>query len=238
MILEIKNRFIDLIKTFDFKDEKITIKAKPLTVTEAIGNPEHNDYPIQKGKEALMQAEFKGAYGQAFTDMYGDFEGTLSDVLSMELDNNYRRAILISTINAVMRNLGHISQTVHCKDKDPVNCSQKLVSFIKDNYGHPKITLIGLQPRMLEYLTKEFDVRVNDMDTDFIGTAKFGVTIDPPEKTKANIDWCDLIVATGTTLTNSTISDLSNNTPTIFFGVTISGAAKLLGLTHFCSEST
>jgi len=238
MILEIKNHFLDLIKDYDFENEQITIKAKPLSATEAIGNPEHDDYPIQKGKEALMQAEFKGSYGQAFTDMYGDFEGSLSEILNMDIDNNYRRAILISTINAVMRNLGHVNQTVHCKDNDPVICSQKLVTYVKDNYGSPKITLIGLQPRMLEHLTKDFEIRVNDMDNDFIGKTKFGIQIDPPEKTKENIDWCDLIIATGTTVINDTITSLNNNKPIVYFGVTISGTAKLLGLTDFCSEST
>jgi hypothetical protein len=45
-----------------------------------------------------MQAEFAGSFGQAFTDMYSDFEGTLQDVLAMELNNNYRRAIFVATL--------------------------------------------------------------------------------------------------------------------------------------------
>ena len=69
-----------------------------------------------------MQAEFAGSFGQAFTDMYGDFEGTLQDVLAMELNNNYRRAIFVATLNAVMRNLGLIEGSVHCKDKGPEEC--------------------------------------------------------------------------------------------------------------------
>jgi len=72
-----------------------------LTPEEAIGNPESEDFPILKGVERLMQAEFAGSFGQAFTDMYGDFEGTLQDVLAMELNNNYRRAIFVATLNAV-----------------------------------------------------------------------------------------------------------------------------------------
>ena len=47
----------------------------------------------------MMQAEFAGRFGQAFTDMYGDFEGTLQDVLAMELNNNYRRATYVSEMS-------------------------------------------------------------------------------------------------------------------------------------------
>ena len=81
----------------DLLDETVVIRAKPLTPEEAIGNPESEDFPILKGVERLMQAEFAGSFGQAFTDMYGDFEGTLQDVLAMELTNNYRRAIFVAT---------------------------------------------------------------------------------------------------------------------------------------------
>jgi len=51
--------------------------------------------------------------------MYGDFEGTLQDVLAMELNNNYRRAIFVATLNAVMLHRGMIEGSVHCKDKGP-----------------------------------------------------------------------------------------------------------------------
>ena len=68
----------------DLLDETVVIRAKPPTPEGAIGNPESEDFPILKGVERLMQAEFSGCFDQAFTDMYGDFEGTLQDVLAME----------------------------------------------------------------------------------------------------------------------------------------------------------
>lgn len=46
--------------------------------------------------------------------------------------------------------------------------------------------------------------------------------------------WADLILATGTTLVNDTIDNLLGDVPIIFYGITISGAAKLLHLNHFC----
>ena len=81
-----------------------------------------------------MQAEFAGSFGQAFTDMYGDFEGTLQDVLAMELNNNYRRAIFVATLNAVLRSIGMIEGSVHCKDKGPAECGLDLLEFL-EGYG-------------------------------------------------------------------------------------------------------
>ena len=98
MYTVIKEKFERIVAENDLLDETVVIRAKPLTPEEAIGNPESEDFPILKGVERLMQAEFSGCFGQAFTDMYGDFEGTLQDVLAMELNNNYRRAIFVATL--------------------------------------------------------------------------------------------------------------------------------------------
>ena len=61
----------------------VSITCRTLTPEEAIGSPGRNDFPLQKGKERLMQAVIDGFAGQAFTDMPGDFEGTLHDVLHL-----------------------------------------------------------------------------------------------------------------------------------------------------------
>ena len=58
-------------------DRNITVKARALSTKEAIGNPESDDFPLMKGRERLMQAELEGSAGQAFTDQFGDFEGTV-----------------------------------------------------------------------------------------------------------------------------------------------------------------
>jgi len=67
----------------------VSVRARTLSVEEAIGNPEGDDFPIQKGKERMMQAEILGARGQAFTDMFGDFSGTLADIAAMPLKNTF-----------------------------------------------------------------------------------------------------------------------------------------------------
>lgn len=234
----IKKKFSDIVNERDLGSEEVRVVAKTLTPEEAIGNPEDNDYPLQKGKERLMQAEFKGSLGQAFTDMFGNYEGRLSQIIEMDLSNNFRRAIFISTVNSVMRHLGMVDRTVHCKDKGPGLCSQELVSYIQKEFNKPRVALVGLQPRMLETVSGEFEVRATDLDKENIGKQKFGVMIDSPEQTEENLNWCDIALVTGTTLVNDTANAFRIEKPIIFFGVTIAGPAHLLGLTHFCPYST
>ena len=230
----IKKEFVKLINENRLQWEEVIIRATPLSPQQAIGNPEDRDYPLVTGVERLMQAEFRDSLGQAFTDMYGDFSGRLSDIVEMDLRNNFRRAIFISSLNAVMRHLGLITKTIHCKDNQPRECSYELVRYIEKNYGHPRVAMVGFQPRMVETLSKRFELRVTDMDQDNIGKEKFGVKIHDPSQTEEHLSWCDIALVTGTTIVNNTIDQFRTSKPVIFYGITISGVAKLLGLNHFC----
>jgi len=230
----IREKFIKLIKEHGLEGEEVIVKAAALTPEQAIGNPEDRDYPLIKGQERLMQAEFRGARGQAFTDRYGNFSGRLLDIAQMDLNNNFRRAVFIASLNAVMRYLGLAGRTVHCKDTQPRQCAAELVGYIKAKYGRPKIAMVGFQPRLVEALAKEFELRVSDMDEANIGQEKFGVKIDDPNRTAQNLEWCDIALVTGTTVVNDTISQFLIDKPVIFFGVTIAGAAELANLERFC----
>jgi hypothetical protein len=229
----LKKEFAGIVKDNALEGE-VVIKAAVLSPEEAIGNPEDGDYPLIVGKERIMQAEFRGSLGQAFTDMYGNFSGRLSEIASMELTNNFRRAIYISSLNAVMRYLGLINKTTHCRDEEPRLCGYELAKHIEESFGHPGIAMVGLQPRMVEVLSKSFELRVTDMDQANIGTEKFGCTIHGPQMTEKNLEWCDVALVTGTTIVNNTIDQFVISKPVIYYGVTISGAAKLLGLNNFC----
>ena len=230
----IKKEFTRTINQNGLEAEEVVIKTIALSPQEAIGDPEDKDYPLITGRERLMQAEFKGSLGQAFTDMYGNFNGRLNDIVEMDLKNNFRRAIFISSLNAVMRHLKLVDKTIHCRNNEPRECSRELVKYIERNYGQPKIAFIGFQPRMVEALSVNFELRVTDMDADNIGTVKFGVKVDSLEKTQENLKWCDMVLATGTTVVNGTFNRFRLSKPVVFYGITISGVAKLLGLNHFC----
>lgn len=230
---ELRSRAFDIVDK-GLLDRKIKIKARALSTEEAIGNPESNDFPLMKGRERLMQAELEGTAGQAFTDQYGNFEGTLKEALDTNPANNYRRSIFIASLNATLRHMGHVQQTIHCKNEEPGECAIQLCSYIKSEYRTPKITQIGFQPRFVEELSKVYELRVIDLDTDNIGVTKFDTLIEGPEKTDDAIGWADLLLVTGTTIVNGTIEDFLNRKPVLFYGTTIAGAAHLMGWDRFC----
>jgi len=232
---DIKERFFNLIKEKDLMSSKVqVVSARTLTPQEVIGKPERDDFPLLKGKEIMLQADFKGSLGQAFTDMPGNYNGTLQEVLAMPLDNNFKRAVFIATLNAVLRYLNYISKTVHCKDKEPGECAAHLVDYIKERFDNPRIAFIGMQPAIMEALTAQFKIRVVDLDPDNVGQKKCGVLIEDVAHTKEILSWADLILATGTTVVNDTLTPLLTEKPIIFYGVTIAGVAYLKGYEQYC----
>jgi len=231
---ELREQTRTLWKKENLLGEWVRIRSRTLNTEEAIGNPDADDFPLQKGKERLMQAEFGNALGQAFTDHYGDFEFTLEEVLQMTMENNFRRAIFVATLNAVLRHMNRIDRTVHCRDQEPARCAKELVHHLKAGYGWVKITQIGFQPRMVESLAPQFPLRVIDLDPDNIGIRKFQIPIEGPEATEEAIRWADLLFVTGTTLVNGTIERFLVSKPVLFYGTTIAGAAHLMGWERFC----
>jgi len=222
-----------LISQHALENEMVSVFARPLTPEEAIGNPAHNDYPLLKGKERIMQAVFQNVKGHAYSDHTGNFSGSLSQVLNLPMDSNFHRALFVATANAVLRKIGIINKSCHCKDDDPVMCATYLEDILLP-FSPKRIGMIGDQPRLLEEAVRNFEVRICDRDPENIGIIKSGVMVEDPEAYKDIKKWADLILATGTTLVNDTIDNFTGSVPIIFYGITVSGAAKLLHLHHFC----
>ncbi|MCD4815042.1 MAG: hypothetical protein K8R06_01425 [Methanosarcinales archaeon] len=236
----IRDKFERIVEENNLLNETVMIRAKPLTPEEAIGNPESEDFPILKGHKRLMQAEFRGSFGQAFTDMHGNFMGTLRDVLDMELTNNFRRAIFIASLNAVMRNLGMIEGSVHCKDSGPKECGEDLVEFL-GKYDKLKIALVGFQSVHARCCSGLHELKILDMDCENIGKEKFGVVVlDGSRYAEDVLEWCDIALVTGTTVVNGTIEPILDiaRGKSVFYGISIAGVAHLLGLKRFCPRST
>jgi uncharacterized protein (DUF4213/DUF364 family) len=230
----LREHFIGLVKKNRLEAQDVIVRARPLTPEEAIGNPEDKDYPLIVGRERMMQADLRNVCGQAYTDMFGNYTGKLIEIAGMELKNNFRRAVFISSLNALMRSLNLIDKSVHCKGNEPRECGAKLVEYVAQKYGHPRIAMVGLQPRLVESLVRGFEIKVTDMDYANINAEKFGIVIQSPEKTREHLDWCDIAVVTGSTIVNGTITDFLINKPVIFYGITISGPARVLGLENYC----
>ena len=223
--------------------EQVSVHAKPLSPEQAIGRPKRKDFPIIKGKEVMIQTEFIQHFGQAFTDNPGDFQSSLQDVLNLSLDNNFHRAIFVSTLNAVTRYLGLSEGAQHCKDDAPEKCAEELADKVLREYGKIKVGLIGYQPAMLEHLANALGVgnlKATDMNAEQIGTKKCGIEIwDGSKDTEKLIQQSDLVLATGSTIVNSSTDEIlklvkQHDKEYILFGCTVAGIANLLGLKRYC----
>lgn len=237
----LKEKFQALVRQNQLNMDEVKIMTTSLTPEEAIGTPKRRDFPILTGQEVMLQAEYKGFLGQAFTDAPSIFHGTLDEILSLDLSGNaHNRAILIATMNAVMAYLGLIQHTVHCKTEEPETCAQEFVNYARMKFKDKKIALIGYQPSILEALSKEFTLRVLDLSPKNVGQTRYGVKvehgIDDYEEVVRN--WADVILCTGSTLCNGSIVNFIDiGKEVLFFGITVAGAAEFLGLNRLCPMS-
>lgn len=234
----LKAEFVKILTEENLLAEKIEILSKALTPEEAIGITKRKDFPIITGKEVMLQAECRGAYGQAFTDAPTVFKGTLAEVCQMDLENDsHAKGVFIASLNAVMKYLGKADCTVHCKTEGPEKCAKDVVAYVKENYGNPKIALIGYQPAILDNLSKEFKVRVLDLNPVNVGFVRYGVKVEDGISDYEEVvkQWADLILCTGSTICNGSIVNFMElDKPVLFFGTTLSGSAPILGLNRLC----
>lgn len=235
---QVRARAIALWEHAGLMDQPITITAAPLTVEQAIGHPDGQDFPIQKGKERLMEAVFDGAKGQAFTDQVCAYQGRLTDVAHMQLHTNGQRAVFVATVNAVLRSLDKAEGTIHCRDAGPRECASRIGNHLRQHYGMVKIGMAGFQPALIGALSGHFPLRVVDLDPDNIGAYRHGVCIEGGSATSSIIDWADLLLVTGTTLANDSIGLFLGVKPVLFYGTTIAGAARLMDWERYCPCST
>ena len=218
-------------------DGAVTVSARGLTPAEAIGDPGRTDYPILSGKEVMLMADFQGSKGQAFTDAPVAFHGSLGEVLELDLEGDpHSRGLFVAVLNAVMARLGRADNTVHCKDGGPAFCARHMADWVGETYGNPRIALVGFQPALIGALSSRFPLKVLDLNPENIGKTKDGCPVlDGNGDRQAVMDWADLVLCTGSTLCNGTITDyLELDKEVVFFGTTLSGAAPVLGLKRMC----
>jgi len=219
-----------------------TITIVPLSPKDAIGDAE-DDFVIKKGKEYVIEAEFDKAHGQAFTGIACHWNGTLEELLSLELSEIKNRGIFVASMNAVLRALNLAQGTNHCRDQDPTNCGLEIAGKLQEKFGVKKFGLIGLQPAILKALVNTFTsefVRVLDLNPDNIGNTKCGIEVwDGQTDLPRVVQWCEVGLATGSSIVNGTIDEIikhfkQDNKPLVFFGNTISATAALLDLDRLC----
>jgi hypothetical protein len=240
---EVTARFAKIVAAQHLLDAEVAVRVSTLTPEQAIGQPTRRDFPIVEGKERVIEATFLGARGHAFTDSPQDFSGTLRDVLALPLTSNPNRAVFLAVLNAVMRSLGMIDASLHCKDDDPEKCAKELAAHVQATWGKTTVGLIGLNPAIAEALVAAFgaeNVRITDLNPDNVGAVKFGVTVwDGRTRTESLVRESHVVVVTGTTLVNGTFDEIwkwINNFGAgyLIYGVTAAGVCELMGWSRMC----
>lgn len=236
----IRERFaaLDGIESLLASDDRILVS--PLSADDILGNAERKDFPILGGKEIIQQASYGRGKGQAFTSRPSDCGLTLRELMALPLDSLRNQGIFIAGINAVMNHLGLSADTVHCKNEGPECCSKTAARMLRQSYGDVKLALIGYQPCLFANLSSVFPrMRVTDLGPDKIGTLHYGIKVeDGAAKQQEVCDWAELILCTGSTLTNGTFLPFYElalqGRNILFYGTTVSGTAVLLGLNRLC----
>ncbi len=240
---EVNEKLQKIVADHNLGDDTVQVTIGTLSVKQAIGSPKRQDFPLLEGKEVMIEAKVRESCGQAFTDRPSDFTGSLNEILGLSLDTNENRAVFIATLNAVTAHLGMVTGVRHCHDEEPEECAAQIAQKILAKYGRIKIGLIGLQPAILENLVKTFgaeNVHCTDLNPNNIVSRKYGAKIwDGKTETKKLIKWCDLLLATSSTIVNNTFDAIQEETTAqekhpIIFGVTGAGVAALLGLERLC----
>jgi uncharacterized protein (DUF4213/DUF364 family) len=240
---EAKERFIVLVDKHDLRSEEVRVIIGALSAQQAIGNPSRQDFALLAGKEIMIEASFRGSFGQAFTSQPQNFVGVLGDVLNLNLESINNRAVFVSTLNAVMSYLGLATGVRHCRDDEPEKCASEMARELLNRFGKVRIGLIGLQPAILEKLIQSFGahcVQCSDLDSKTVGSNKLGVKIrDGKAYNPELIDWSDIVLVTSSAIINNTFDDIrercaQQGKQLIMFGVTGAAVSILLGLKRIC----
>jgi hypothetical protein len=243
---QLRTILINIAGDHGLLDESVVIESSVLTTAEAIGTPNRNDFPLQKGREVLMEAEFMGSKGQAYTDSPSRFRGNLQEIADLELTNPEQKALFIAALNAVTRYVHPDLRTLHCRDEGPERCASRIAEYLRD-LDPRTVGMIGLQPAILEALVGAMGkdrVRCIDRDEENRNQVRYGVSIGwgDDRGLKHLFEKSDLVLATGSSVANGSLTGIlslsgDTGTPLYFYGTTIAGTARLLGLNRLCYES-
>ncbi len=243
LLVNARRAFADVVEEAGYAGAIITITARTLSTEEAIGSPVYDDLPILRSKEVMIEAEFQEAKGHAFTSAPSSWRGTLGDLLTMPLDHARERALLNAAMNAVLRFLGVIDNTVHCHSEDIIRCGAEMAARLRQEFGLIPVGLVGYQPGLAAGLVEQFGaeaVSITDLLEENVGRTVHGVEIwDGAARAGHLVRRSRLVLATGSTAANSTLDQLDELTasagvPLIIYGVTAAAVCHLCGLRRLC----
>jgi hypothetical protein len=139
-------------------------------------------------------------------------------------------------MNAVMNKHELADECLGCGEEEEERCATHIANQYAKNNGNVNVLLAGYQPHMMKALAARFPLRVLDLEPANIGKTIFGVTIEDGITACAEATrWAEVILCSGSALTNGTFFDyVKLPKDVMFYGTTIAGAARALGLRRIC----
>jgi len=239
MYTRLKEKFVELVNSSGLADK---IAECNVLGADFVKLPS-NEYALMKGKEFLVDCRINHYHGEAFTDTPRLFRGRVIDVANMATGDKGERSIFFATLNAVLRAMNEIERTVHCRRVNAERCGNLLAKHILEKFGEVKVAHIGFQPGHVKATSTIFDtIYITDLNPENIGKVKFGVKIINGAMNEEIIRKVDVACITGSTIVNGTLFRLLEwckryGVKHVLYGVTIKGAAKILGYEVFCPLS-
>jgi len=232
----LKLRFAELCNRHQLEGTTLTVKIDP-TYSEHSG-------AALAGRTRLI-ANFQGYSGMSHTFHPFQFEGTVGELLAMDLEGSADRAVFVAGMNAVCSSVNPDLRTMHCSEDGSLRCTQTLVQQLRDN-GYDCPGLIGFQPSLLKALIEGFgDSNTVCVDQhELAESIRLCSDVDLLDETSLQqlVGWSDVLVVTGATLVSGVLPDIQewaemSGKPILFYGTSIAGAAELMDLPRFCPEA-
>lgn len=187
--------------------------------------------------EYRVTADFRGTKGEAYTENPSGFRGSLKEAIMLPPSDGGIDARCLAAVNAVMNHMGLCAGTFPAEFDERRLYTEALFRHMVDNYGRSNIILVGYDGYFVKkFVGAEIDFWTMDRDPDNISQDRFKhiVVNDGKYNREACFAWGRLFIITGSSLTNGTIVQyLDKGKDLLFYGITIAGAATLLGLPWF-----
>ncbi len=187
--------------------------------------------------EFRVTADLCGTRGEAYTETPLNFEGTLREAIELTPSEGGIDARCLAAINAAMNHLGLCAGEFPATFDERRLYTDAIYSYITEKYGRSNIVLVGYDGYIVKkFIGGDLDFWTMDRDPDNISQDRFKHVIVNSGRynREACLAWGKVLIVTGSTLTNGTIVQyLDKGKDLLFYGITIAGAATLLGLPWF-----
>jgi len=169
----------------------------PVTVGAATDNSGRLVRP-EGEREVMLEAQFRGERGLAFTADPASFSGRLAELLGLPLDSDQSRALVLAGAKSVLRYL----ERRGAGPPDRVTlCAAEIAEAIAREFGRAKVGVVGYDSSVVDAcveLVSAERVRIADPNPAQVGRERQGVVVVALDGfTDDLFDWADVVIITG-----------------------------------------